>query len=231
MTTSVADKTGSDVRSGKAHVRPARRAQRRFSRAASAKETIAGFGHGVDVVGLTYGQFSLIDLIQATLDYTGPADVVISTWSAGFYDVEAANNFARDGRIRDIRFVMDSGRQKKGQAGVYDIAQFFGDDSIITMRTHAKFVLIGNADWRVVITSSMNLNKNIRCEQFEMTDDAGRYEFFRDFVDAAFREAGAERTFGRKMPPLSTVPESMVVQPMAGVSRAVKSITLGPFDE
>lgn len=73
-----------------AHTRPSRKARARLSKVASARDTIDGFGHGMDVVGLTFGQFSLLDLIEAALELTGPADVTISTWSAGFYDVEAA---------------------------------------------------------------------------------------------------------------------------------------------
>lgn len=47
-----------------AHVRPKRRTRARFSKVASARDTIAGFGPDMDVAGLTYGQFSLIDLID-----------------------------------------------------------------------------------------------------------------------------------------------------------------------
>ena len=55
----------SGVADAVAHVRPARKVRARFSKAAGARDTIAGFGHGMDVAGLTFGQFSLIDLIQA----------------------------------------------------------------------------------------------------------------------------------------------------------------------
>lgn len=208
-------------------VRPKRTTRARFSKAGVAAQSIEGFGHGMDILGLTYGQFSLIDLIQATLDITGPADVTIATWSSGFYDIEAARNFHDDGRIRTIRFVMDSGRQKKGQAGVTDIAELFGEEAIITIRTHAKFVLIRNEEWDVCITSSMNLNKNIRCEQFEMTDDPARCEMFEDFVGAAFREVGPSRSFGRVMPGLKSVDPSRSVVTMPGVERNYGMVSMG----
>lgn len=214
-----------DVQPG--HARGARKAHARFSKAGSAAETIKGFGKNMDIMGLTYGQFSLIDLIQATLDITGPADVTIATWSAGFYDLKAAENFRDDGRIRSIRFIMDSGRQKRGQAGVHEIDELFGEDSVITIRTHAKFVLIRNEQWDVCITSSMNLNKNIRCEQFEMTDDVERCEMFEDFVNAAFREAPESRSFGRTMPGLRTVDPTRQVVALPGVSRYTGQIACG----
>ncbi|KJJ60018.1 hypothetical protein NG01_04360 [Corynebacterium diphtheriae] len=210
-----------------AHVRPARKAHARFAKAGVAAQAIDGFDHGMDVMALTYGQFSLIDLIQATLDKTGPADVTVATWSSGFYDLEAAKNFCDDGRVRSIRFVMDSGREKKGQAGAVTVAELFGEESIITVRTHAKFVLIRNEEWDVCITSSMNLNKNIRCEQFEMTDDAARCDMFEEFVGAAFREAPPSRSFGRVMPALSTVDPDRTVVALPSVSRNTGSIRMG----
>ena len=185
-----------------AHTRPSRKARARLSKVASARDPIDGFGHSMDVVGLTFGQFSLLDLIEAALELTGPADVTISTWSAGFYDVEAAERFRDSGLLRSVRFVMDSSA-KRGQASVGDVAGIFGADAVRATRSHAKFVLVTNADWSVVITTSMNLNLNPRLEQFEMTDDAERCGMFTDFVDALFAELAEGDTEDRQMPGLS----------------------------
>ena len=197
-----------------AHVRPARKTRARLSKFANARDTIAGFGHGMDVVGLTFGQFSLLDLIDAALEITGPADVTVSTWSAGFYDVEAAERFRDSGRMRSIRFILDSSA-KRGQASVGDIADLFGQESIRATRTHAKFALIVNAQWSVLITTSMNLNLNPRCEQFEMTDDPERAAVFAQFSDELFHELPAGDTQDRQMPRLAGM-ES--VRPSWGVA-------------
>ncbi len=182
------------------HVRKVRKARHRLSKVANARDTIAGFEQGTDIVGLTYGQFSLLDLIEATLEVTGPADVTISTWSAGFYDVDAAVRFRDNGLLTSCRFLMDSSA-KRGQATPGDVAELFGQDSIRTSRSHAKFVLIGNADWQVVITSSMNLNLNPRLEQFEMTDDPDRYAFFMGFVQSVWTDLSEGWVEDRKLPP------------------------------
>jgi len=42
---------------------------------------------GGQVIGLTMGQWSLIDLLHSILKKTGPANVVIATWSAGIKEV------------------------------------------------------------------------------------------------------------------------------------------------
>lgn len=185
-----------------AHLRRTQKASNRLSKVAGAAETIKGFDHGMDVAGLTFGQFSLIDLVQAALDITGPADVAISTWSAGLYDVDAAANFVADGRIRSIRFVMDSATQKRGQASAVQIGELFGEQTIRTTRSHAKFAILTNAEWSVVITSSMNLNLNPRVEQFEMTDDSERAAMFLSFVDELFMELPEGATIDRTLPTL-----------------------------
>lgn len=201
-----------------AHLRPKRRTRARFSKVASARDTIAGFGHDMDVAGLTFGQFSLIDLIQAALEVTGPADVTISTWSAGFYDIKAAEGFRDNGLLRSVRFIMDAASMKRGQASVHDVADLFGAEAIRSTRTHAKFALVVNDDWSVVITSSMNLNLNPRCEQFEMTDDPERCAMFAGFVDAVFEElpaGGAKSTNGDQSLPRLAGLEA--VQPVLGI--------------
>lgn len=185
---------------GQAHIRPTKKTRNRLSKVANAATTIQGFDHDLDIVGLTYGQFSLIDLIEATLGIVGPAHVVISTWSAGFYDAEAANRFASDGRMLSCRFIMDSSA-KRGQATPAGIAEIFGQDSIRTTRSHAKFVLIRNDEWNVVITSSMNLNLNPRVEQFEMTDDAERYALFDQFVQSVWNDLPEGWIEDRRLPP------------------------------
>lgn len=173
----------------------------RFSRAASARVLLRDFSKGDLLTGLTYGQFSLIDLLQATLELTGPADVAISTWSAGFYDIDAAERFRDLGAMRSIRFVMDSSQQKRGQATAFDVAEVFGRDSIRTTRTHAKFACVTNDDWSIAITSSMNLNLNRRVEQFQMVDDLPSARVFLDFVDELFRTEPFS-VEDRKMPTL-----------------------------
>lgn len=206
--------------SATAHLRPRKPARQRFSKIASARDTIAGFGHDMDIIGLTHGQFSLLDLIEATLDLTGPADVDIATWSAGLYDADAAARFQADGRIRRIRFVMDSASQKRGQSSTVDIADLFGADSIRTTRSHAKFAIITNEAWAVTITSSMNLNLNPRVEQFEMTEDRDRAQFFTSWVDSLFAEipAGADRRADdRELPQTRDITD---VRPRLGVAVA-----------
>lgn len=177
----------------------------RYSKAANAAKTIAGFGHDLDITfALTNGQFSLLDLVEATLDITGPADVLISTWSAGFYDIDRAEAFRDNGLMKSVRFIMDSS-DKRGQAKTGDIASLFGEDAIRTTRTHAKFVTITNEAWNVVIQTSMNLNKNPRNEQFSMIDCEVTAGKILDIANALWSELPPGATGDRDLAYLKTV--------------------------
>ena len=68
--------------------------------------------------------------------------------------------------------------------------------------------LTRNGEWSVVITSSMNLNLNPRCEQFEMTDDPDRAAMFVGYVDEIWGEiepGGERRADDRQLPRLSGI--------------------------
>jgi hypothetical protein len=204
------------------HTRPARKTRARLSKVASARDTIDGFDHGCDILGLTFGQFSLIDLIDAALEISGPAHVVISTWSAGFYDVAAAIRWRDSGRMLTTRFVMDSS-EKRGQATPGSVADLFGADNVRTFRSHAKFALISNDDWSIVITTSMNLNLNPRLEQFEMTDDPDRFQLLDEFVTAVWDELPEGSHDDRTLP---GIPHMAAVQPTVDIQMA-PAISIG----
>ena len=148
----------------------------------SAAQAVGRLRRGARVIGLTKGQFSMLDLVRAVQAQVGSADVCVSTWTIAASDSLRVAEFLADGAFRSFRLVIDRsfpGRYPQYCAGI--IARF-GPGSIRMTRTHAKFALVGAGDWRVVIRSSMNLNPNPRCEQYELDDDAEIYRFFDDYV-------------------------------------------------
>ena len=153
----------------------------------NASEAISGFTKKNRVTGLTNGAFSLISLIDAVLDITGEANVIISTWSAGFYDVTAVNQLIESGKIKDFKIILD--RSYKSRQAQYSatVEELFGLENIRITNTHAKFVLIQNEEWNVCIRSSMNLNENKRCENFDVDNDIDVYNLFFDFVSELFK--------------------------------------------
>ena len=76
---------------------------RRVLCAKTAAEAVGPIERGCEIYGLTGGQFSLVDLMLHALEATGPADCVISTWTAASADIDFAFGLLSDGRIRSLR--------------------------------------------------------------------------------------------------------------------------------
>ena len=148
----------------------------------NADVALNNFQHECRIIGLTNGNFSLIDLIHSVLKKTGRSRVVIGTWSAGIKDVHQIRWMMDTDLISDIKLLTDHSfktRQKKYAASIEDL---FGLDNIRTSEMHAKFVLIENKNYKVAIRSSMNLNANKTCELFEIDEGDEIYNFIMDFV-------------------------------------------------
>jgi hypothetical protein len=148
----------------------------------SAAAAVAKLEPGGWVCGLTKGQFSLLDLLQAVLQVTGPADVVLSTWTTGIRDAESAAWLIESGAIRSFSILTDRSFPQRQPAYCRRLLELFGEESMVCTNTHAKFVMVKAGDWRVVLRSSMNLNRNPRFEQFDINDDPDLYAYFEAFV-------------------------------------------------
>ncbi len=159
-----------------------RRKEKSAQHLGSARDAIAGFGRDGHVFGITKGQFSMIDIAAAVLEKTGPADVAVWTLCIADYEVEAIGAFIGSGAIRDFRLVMDWAGAQRDMPIVSDLQARFGLDCIRVTKTHAKIVMVSNADWKVVIRGSMNLNSNPRFEQFDVSDGGAAWDVMDDVM-------------------------------------------------
>ena len=137
------------------------------------------------------GQFSFSDLIEYILYQTGPADLYLSTWAASKEGLKRAFDFLDNRMIRKIRFMIDTGAKQYRDEQFGKLLDKFGD-CIRTTRIHAKFAVIRNDEWNIVIRTSANLNKNLRLENFEMDDDKEFADFFQTFFDEAFKQIAVD---------------------------------------
>ena len=175
-----------------------RREVRRVLGESVAVDAIGTITPGCEIYGLTKGAFSLVDIIVACLAQTGPADVVLSTWTAAGSDIDFAMKLLADGRVRSMRFIVDYSFQSRQPAYCAALRERFGDDSIRVTRNHCKFVLILNETWNLAIRTSMNLNENRRLENFEISDDPALAGYLRDFTDTLFAATASGVGFTQK---------------------------------
>jgi hypothetical protein len=140
------------------------------------------------IVGLTNGIFSLISLIHSCLKKTGKANVTISTWSAGWYDTKVVEELIDSGLINDFKLIIDRSFKTRQESYAKGVTEIFRPENIRTTNTHSKFVLIENATWKICILSSMNLNENKRCENFDINTDIDVFNLFNDFAVELFKK-------------------------------------------
>lgn len=186
--------------------RPRGTSKKRVSRKANAVDSLEGFGKNVECDIITFGQFSLIDAIDAVLDYTGPADVILATWAAAEFDMSQMQKQLTDKRIISLRMIIDRSMVSRHPNFCAALEERFGKETLRTTRTHMKFALISSPGWSVVIRTSMNLNFNPRLEYLQVADDEKLHRFFLAVCNAVFAEEDPGLDNQRNLPEMRAVP-------------------------
>ena len=189
----------------KTHKRPPVKREIRTAKASNADRAIGALSRGMEVFVLTYGQFSLIDAVATLVRKTGPADVYLSTWTAGHEDLTTAANLLDGSEITRLRMVVDRSFVTRQPGYCRRMLDLFGSDCIRTWRGHAKFAVIVNDQWTLAVRTSMNLNTNPRLETIEVSDDPALVSFLTDIVDELFVEQPAD-VFNGELPELASIP-------------------------
>lgn len=153
----------------------------------SVQDIVGDIEKGMRRFGFTAGQFSLSDLIDYILFKTGPADVYLSTWAASQEGLKKTFMFIENKMIKNIKFMIDAGAKNFRDKQFGELLDRFGD-CLRTTKIHAKFVVIRNDKFDIVIRTSANLNNNSRLENFEIDEDKEFAEFFQKFFDEAFKQ-------------------------------------------
>jgi len=151
------------------------------------KYVLRDFKKDCRILGLTMGEFSLIDLIHGILKKTGAADVVCVTWSAGIKDAHNVKWLKDQDYINSFKLITDHSYKSRQKKYALSIEELFGIENIRTSEIHAKFVLISNEKYKVSVRTSMNLNANKTCENFEIDEDESIYIFYKEFVQFIFK--------------------------------------------
>jgi len=169
-----------------------RRSIRDLRRQSSAAEALAGFDHETQIVGFTKGAFSVIDILRATLAITGKAAVDFSTWTASGVDVTSVLEFVDAGIVTNSRWLVDLTFQRRSPELANRIRTVFGKDAIRVAKNHAKFALIYNDTWQIILQTSMNLNFNPRFENFSIAHDPELFGFYKAILDEVWTRQSRE---------------------------------------
>lgn len=125
-------------------------------------------------------------MLQAVLRRIGPAHLSISTWTAASHELESLATMIRRGDITGTRWLIDFSMARREPARTSQMREMFGWDNIRVAQIHAKFALLQSPTWKIVLRSSMNLNMNPRCEDFQIAHDPELAAFFNAILDEIF---------------------------------------------
>ena len=109
-----------------------------------------------------------MQLLQAVFLVTGPAHLSLSTWTAASNEIEALAAMRARGDMVGIRLLIDFSMARREPAMTAQMREKLGRDNIRVCQTHSKFAVFQNAEWKVVLRSSMNLNMNPRNEDLPL---------------------------------------------------------------
>ena len=147
---------------------------------------------GPIAAGITNGQFSLVDILHHVLTVTGPASVVVATWTMGVYDAEKAYAFVNNKLIRRIRFILDPSMFVRRPELASVLVKGFGVEAFRAVNSHAKFATVRGERLAVAIRSSMNLNENRRLESFDISASDEMTRFYETLADEIWRRIDAD---------------------------------------
>ena len=162
--------------------------QRRIvlSRENSAPDAIGTLEHGCEIVGVNKGQFGLGELLAATLEQTGPAEVDLATWTITTDRARMLRRLMDSGLITRLRLVLDRSFRSRNDTECEVVVGLLGNDSIRTTRCHAKMTAVINPSWAVCLRGSMNLTADPRLEQWDLSEDREVCDWWRSIVDELY---------------------------------------------
>ena len=161
--------------------------------------------------GFTMGNVSLIQIVEMICDkFGGNFDLTTCIWSANHVDISRLSDLKESGLISNARFVIDPSAYTRKYDAIECLYKRFGEESVRSMPTHAKFVTLKNEKHEIVITSSMNFTHNPRIEQYEVTECKNTLELMENMVDSAFNLYASDENFsGQAMSKFKKIREAI----------------------
>jgi len=127
-------------------------------------------------------EFSMHELLEFLLQKTGPATVRVSTFSISEIAIRSFFNLMEQGTIYRLECLFDLSVKRHKLGLLYFVNNIAS--SIAISKNHAKFILIENADWAIVVVGTANFQVNDKNEVGIISTEPGFYKFYSDiFAD------------------------------------------------
>jgi len=138
---------------------------------------------GHDIHFWSFGNFNMMRLVFWIVEQTGPADVIMSTYSISPKTIQGVLTRRERGQIRNIRFIVDN-RVRSLSPKPFDMLVKNFDYRCISI--HAKVACISNDNWKITIVSSQNATDNPKMERGTIFTGIDVFEFDKKVLEDAF---------------------------------------------
>ena len=129
------------------------------------------------------GNFNLLRLIFHILKQTGPAHILMATYSISQDSLEKVRNRINHGEILTIRFLIDNRVKVMSPLPFQMLKEGF---TYRCISLHAKVALIYNDDWKISIVTSQNATDNPKLERGVIFTDDQIFNFDKQQLENAF---------------------------------------------
>lgn len=129
------------------------------------------------------GNFNLLRLIFHILRQTGPAHVLMSTYSISQDSLEQVQNRIKRDEILSIRFLIDN-RVKVMSPKPFQMLKEGFQYRCVSL--HAKVALVWNDSWSLSIVTSQNATDNPKLERGVIFTDPSVFNFDKTVLEDAF---------------------------------------------
>lgn len=110
------------------------------------------------------GAFNLIQLIFYILKQTGPAHLLLTTYSISMDSIAAIHRKVETGELLSVRFLIDN-RVRSISPKPFDYLVTTFPDCYRCLALHAKVALLYNEDWKITVVGSQNATHNPKLER------------------------------------------------------------------
>lgn len=110
------------------------------------------------------GAFNLIQLIFYILRQTGPAHLLLTTYSISMDSIAAIHWKVETGELLSVRFLIDN-RVRSISPKPFDYLVTTFPDCYRCLALHAKVALLYNEDWKITVVGSQNATHNPKLER------------------------------------------------------------------
>ena len=128
----------------------------------------------------TAGEFSMHQLLQYILTFTGPANVYLSTWTLKEEPARVLHFLKKTGKIKELNCVFDY-RIRTLDEKHFDFLHTIIDKYTLT-KCHAKVLAIEGWYFNVAVISSANMSNNPRIEAGYISCNDKSVEFHKGWI-------------------------------------------------